>query len=141
MKLLSLIILSLAFTINANASGFKTEQETKSFSNQLVSLFILYDFKKALNKAKPYWPIPEVEIDGMLNKINQQWPLVKQRFGVTTGKELVQTKKIGKTFIRYIYLHKFENHAIYWQIDYYKPKNEWKINQITFLDTLNTLYE
>lgn len=112
-----------------------------SFSNQLVSLFVKYDFKSALDKAKPYWPLPAVEIDAMLNQINQQWPLVKQRFGITTGKELVQTKRIGKSFIRYIYLHKFENHAIYWQIDYYKPKTQWKINQITFLDTLNTLYK
>ena len=127
--------------INANAAGLKTEKETKSFSNQLVSQFIKDDFKNALNKAKPYWPIPAVEIDGMLNKINQQWPMVKQRFGSTTSMELVQTKRIGKSFIRYIYLHKFENHAIYWQLDYYKPINEWKINQITFLDTLNTLYE
>lgn len=141
MKFISLIILSFIIFINANAAGFKTEKETKFFSNQLVSQFIKDDFKNALNKAKPYWPIPAVEIDGMLNKINQQWPMVKQRFGSTTSMELVQTKRIGISFIRYIYLHKFENHAIYWQLDYYKPINEWKINQITFLDTLNTLYE
>ncbi len=57
------------------------------------------------------------------------------------SQELVQTKKIGKSFVRYIYLHKFEKHAIYWQIDFYKPRKEWKINQITYLDTLNILYE
>jgi len=141
MKFTGLIILIYMFTINANAAGFKTEKETKVFSNQLVSQMVKNDFKNALNKAKPYWPLPEVEIDGMINKINQQWPMVKQRFGLSTGQELVQTKRIGKSFIRYIYLHKFENHAIYWQIDFYKPKSEWKINQINYLDTLNTLYE
>jgi len=141
MKNTFIIILLFTVSISANAKGFKTESETKSFANQLVSKFIQNDFKNALNSAKPYWPIPAVEIDGMLNKINQQWPLVKRRFGKTTGKELVQTKRIGKSFIRYIYLHKFENHSIFWRIDFYKPKNEWKINTLVFLDTLSTLYE
>ncbi len=141
MKKLGFISLLFIMSLNVNANGFKNEKETKLFSDALVSQFIKNNFASALNKAKPYWPVPAVEIDGMLNKINQQWPLVKQRFGKVTGKELVQTKRIGKSFIRYIYLHKFENHSIYWQIDFYKPRNEWKINQITFLDNLGTLYE
>ena len=141
MKIFIYITVSLILSITANASGFENESETKSFANKLVSKFIVNDFKSALDSAKPYWPIPAVEIDGMLNQISQQWPIVEQRFGRATGKELVQTKRIGKSFIRYVYLHKFENHSIYWQIDYYKPKNKWKINQIVFLDNLNTLYE
>ena len=136
-----LISLLLAVSTNANADGFKTESEVMLFADQLVTKFVKNDFKNALDSAKPYWPIPAVEIDAMLNQINQQWPLVKQRFGKATGKELVQTKRIGKSFIRHIYLHKFENHSIYWQIDFYKPRDQWKINTLVFLDTLDTLYE
>jgi len=141
MKYTFITLLILIASTSASAKGFKTENETKIFSNKLVTQFVNNDFDNALNSAKPYWPIPAVEIDGMVNQIKQQWPLVKQRFGKATGKELVQTKRIGKSFIRYIYLHKFENHSIYWQIDFYKPKNEWKINTLVFLDTLNALYE
>ena len=140
MRKFGLIVLLLAFSLTATAKGFKKESETKVFADSLMTQFIKGDFAGALNKAKVYWPLPAIEIDGMLNKINQQWPLVKQRFGKTTGKELVQTIRIGKSFIRYVYLHKFENHAIYWQIDFYRPLNEWQINQIIFLDNLNTLY-
>lgn len=141
MRKLGFVFLLLIISLNAKAGGFKNEKETKAFADSLVSQFIKNNFKLALNKSKPYWPIPAVEIDSLANKINQQWPIVKQRFGKTTGKEFVQTKRIGKSFIRYIYLHKFENHAIYWQIDFYKPRAEWKINQIIFLDNLGTLYE
>jgi len=141
MKNILLITLLFTISISVNAKGFKTESETKVFADKLVSKFIKNDFKNPLNSAKPYWPMPAVEIDGMLNQITQQWPLVKQRFGKAVGKELVQTKRIGKSFIRYVYLHKFENHSIYWQIDFYKPRNEWKINSLVFLDTLSKLYE
>lgn len=99
------------------------------------------EFQGGFNLAKSYWPIPEVEIDGIVNQINMQWPLIDQRFGKSIKKEFLSKKRIGKSFVRYYYLHKFENHSIYWQIDFYKPVDEWKINSIVFLDSLETLFE
>ena len=77
----------------------------------------------------------------IVNQINQQWPLVDKRFGKPIDKEFIKEKRIGKSFIRFYYLHKFENHSMYWQYDFYKPHNEWKINKIIFLDSLESLYE
>ena len=77
----------------------------------------------------------------MANQINQQWPLVDQRFGAAISKEFIKEKSIGESFVRYYYLHKFENHSIYWQIDFYKPRDYWQINSIIFLDSLEPLYE
>jgi hypothetical protein len=125
----------------ALAGGFKTEQEVRSFTDKLMNHFIKADFQGGLNSAKQYWPLPEVEIDGMANKIKQQWPIVDQRFGKAIAKEFVKEKRIGKSFLRYYYLHKFEKHSIYWQLDFYKPREEWQINQITFRDMLDSLYE
>jgi len=36
---------------------------------------------------------------------------------------------------------KFENHAIYWQFTFYKPKDKWLVNGVQFLDSLDILYE
>ena len=125
----------------AIAGGFKTEGECKNFSDKLVDQFINGNFKDGLNSAKPYWPIPEIEIDGLANQIVQQWPIVDQRFGKAIAKEFIKEERIGKSFLRYYYLHKFENHSIYWCIDFYKPRKEWRINSITFKDNLATLYK
>ncbi len=138
---LALLIMFTMFSNSAMAGGFKTEQECRSFSDKLIEQFINGNFHDGLNQAKQYWPIPEVEVDGLANQIKQQWPIVDQRFGKAIAKEFVSEKRIGNSFLRYYYLHKFQNHSIYWRIDFYRPRDEWKINTITFLDKLDSLYE
>ena len=140
MKKVIILIASMLFSMAAHSEGFKSEESARKFADSLVQHFLKKEFKLGLNKSKKYWPIPEVEIDGLANTINQQWPIVDQRFGEAIDIEFVKEKKAGKSLLRYYYLHKFENHAIYWQIDLYKPKSEWQINQIMFLDTLENLY-
>lgn len=135
------ILFLLIFSSPIFADSLKSEKKTLSFSNEMISLLFKEKFQEAFNSAKPYWPIPPVEIDSIVNKINQQWPLVNQRFGKAIGTEFIRKETIGKSFVRYYYLHKFQNHAIYWRIGFYKPSKEWKINSVVFLDSLDILYE
>jgi len=140
MKYISTMVL-MVFSLQVFAGGFSTPADAKKFTDKTVELFYQMKFKEGLNAAKAYWPLPEVEIDSLGNQINQQWPLVQQRFGQPTGIEFIRSEKIANSFVRYYYLHKFQNHAIYWRFDFYKPNNQWKINSIVFLDDLNMLYE
>lgn len=136
-----LITALLLISSTAIADGFKTEKQARDFTDDMLEQFIAKKFQEGLNSAKPYWPLPEVEIDGLANQIAQQWPIVDQRFGQAIEKEFIREERIGQSFLRYYYLHKFEKHAIYWQIDFYKPRDEWKINSIIFLDSLERLFE
>ena len=63
------------------------------------------------------------------------------RFGKPLGYELVATERIGNSFVRYVYLQKFENHALRWVFGYYKPKDSWLTNAFKFDDQLDQLYE
>lgn len=135
-----LTVLMIIVAQSASAASLKDISETKSLSNKIMQHFLKAEFVEGLDMAKAYWPLPPVEIDGLTNKINTQWSLVQQRFGKPTGMEFIQEERLGKSFVRFYYLHKFENHAIYWKFTYYKPKNEWKINGITFKDNLEFLF-
>ncbi|MFZ5797704.1 MAG: hypothetical protein ACYCYR_16110 [Desulfobulbaceae bacterium] len=141
MKKIVLLLSVLLLAKSALAGGFTTKDECRAFADKLMDHFVAADFQEGLNSAKPYWPIPEVEIDGMRNQISQQWPVVDQRFGKAVGKEFIDETRIGQSFLRYRYLHKFEKHALYWQFDFYKPHGEWVINKITFYDDLDSLFE
>lgn len=125
------------------SAGFQSEKETRIFSDTLIDQFVNEEFQKGLDSAKPYWPVPMVEIDSLVNKIKLQWPVVQQQFGKAVGKEFIKQERIGKSFLRYYYLHKFEKHAVYWKIDFYRPKQnqQWKINTLAFFDSLNVLFE
>lgn len=138
---ISIFIILTTLSLGTYATGFKTESEIRTFSDNFMKQIIKEEFDPAFNLVKNYWPMPEVEIDGIVNTIKQQWPVVNQRFGKPTGFEFIRDERIGKSFIRYYYLHKFTNHAIYWRMDFYKPTEEWKINSVIFLDSLDTLYE
>ena len=142
MKAMRVLLIVLIIIIAHSASAEPLEQisETKSLSNTIMQHFLKAEFIKGLDIAKAYWPLPPVEIDGLANQINTQWSIVQQRFGKPTGIEFIKEERLGKSFVRYYYLHKFENHAIYWKFTYYRPKNEWKINGITFEDNLDSLF-
>lgn len=131
----------LVFSTVSLAAGFQSTSDTRKFSDALLDQFVAKQFKAALESAKSYWPIPESEIDTLANQIAEQWPIVDKRFGSAMGKEFIREERIGKSFLRYYYLHKFANHAIYWKIDFYRPSDEWKVNSIIFLDSLDDLYE
>jgi hypothetical protein len=134
------ILLFLLSTLTF-ADGLQKSKDTKVLADEMVEHFSKKEFKQGLALAKAYWPLPPVEIDSLANQISTQWPIVDQRFGETTGYEFVQEERIGKSFIRYYYLHKFQNHAIYWQLTFYKPLDKWLVNGVTFQDSLEILFQ
>lgn len=140
MKKFIFILLVLSICGIGYSKPLNKASETRILSNDIMQYFLKSEFTKGLNIAKKYWPLPPVEIDSLANKINTQWVIVKQRFGKPTGTEFIKSEKLGGSFVRYYYLHKFENHAIYWRFTFYKPKEVWKVNGITFKDNLDFLF-
>ncbi|WP_028109130.1 hypothetical protein [Ferrimonas futtsuensis] len=134
-------ILFLFVSFSGIASPLNTIEDTKTLSENMVKHFLKNEFDQGLALVKPLWPLPEVEIDGLANQIRTQWPIVEQRFGQPTGYEHVRTEKIGDSFVRHYYLHKFQNHAIYWQVSFYRPNDKWVVNGVTFKDMLEPLYQ
>ena len=141
MRTLTIIFALFLGAQTVYADTLKDVSETKSLSSEIMQYFLKEEFVKGLDKAKAYWPLPPVEIDGLANQINTQWTLVKQRFGESTGIEFIREERLGDSFTRYFYLHKFENHAIYWSFTYYKPKSGWLINSVNFQDNLEFLFQ
>lgn len=138
----NLILITLLLLSNSVLSKeFRDETETRKFSDIFMKHIQQENFKKAFGLAKPRWPLPAVEIDNLVNTIKTQWPIVSSRFGKSIETEFIRKERIGRSFLRYYYLHKFDNHAIYWQIDFYKPNKSWVINTVNFQDKLNILYE
>jgi len=135
--LFTLLILSNAVI----AKDFKSENDTRKFADYFMNYIVKEKITKAFETAKPNWPIPTVEIDGLVNTIQQQWPIVSKRFGESIESEFIRKERIGKSFLRYYYLHKFSNHAMYWKLDFYKPNKTWKINTVVFQDKLDILFE
>ena len=136
-----LLVICLIFPVSTLADGFETKEMLRDFSDNLISMFVDLEFQTGLDSIKPYWPISPAEIDSMAAQLKAQWPAIESRFGAAVGSEFVKEVGIGQSFTRYYYLQNFENHAIYWQIDAYRPRGLWQINSVSFTASLESLFE
>lgn len=123
------------------AGGLKSEVETLALSNRMMDTAMKQPPDAVFSQLKPHWPLDAAEIDGMASTAKMQWQMVETRFGKPLGYELVSTQRIGGSFIRYVYLQKFENHALRWVFAYYRPKETWLANSFKFDDQLEYLYD
>lgn len=136
---LALLCLLLAPVVS-RADGLATLSDARKVTDRAVALFVQEKFADGYATLKPYWPLPAVEIDNLANQTNMQWPMVRQRFGASIASEFVKQIEGGPSFARFIYLQKFQNHAVRWVFTFYKPKDQWIINAVSFDDKLETLF-
>jgi len=136
-----LLVVSLFFSMGfTSADNIASKKEARLLADKMVSHFIKEEFSEGMAIAMPHWPLPKVELENLINKIELQWPIVDKRFGKGVGMELVHEERIGDSFVRYYYLHKFKNHAIYWELTFYKPEKHWRVNGVSYKDDLDILY-
>lgn len=141
MKKIFFLVAFLAFAASAFADGFKTEPECRLFADNIVDELVQEHFQAAFDLAKKYWPVSQVRVNKLANEVKRKWPNDDQHPGKSIGKEFIGMQRISESFLRYRYLHKFENNAIYWQIDYYKARDLWRMHNIVFHENLDPLYE
>jgi len=123
------------------AADFASLAEARKVTDKAVALFQQEKIAPAYAALKPYWPLPAVEIDNLANQTNTQWPVLKPRFGASIGTEFITEMKAGESIARFIYLQKFENHAIRWVFTFYRPKDRWVVNGVSFDDRIDLLLE
>jgi hypothetical protein len=133
------LALALLAPVSVLADDFATLAEARKVTDNAVALFRQEKIVEAYGSLKPYWPLAGVEIDNLANQTNTQWPLVRQRFGTSIGTEFVEQSESGHSLARFIYLQKFQNHAIRWVFTFYKPGDRWIINAVSFDDRLDLL--
>ena len=134
------LFLSLLLPLLSFGAGLQSPAEARKLSDQASVLFKDEKFVEGFGLFKASWPMAPVELDGLVNQINTQWPVVRQRFGTAVGIEFVKEETIGDSFLRYTYIHKFQNHAIKWVFLFYKPKDVWLVNGVSFDDQYQTLF-
>jgi hypothetical protein len=135
------LALVLVFPAAVAADTFATLGEARKVTDQAVGLFQREEIVAAYATLKPYWPLPQVEVDNLANQTHTQWPMLKQRFGASVATEFVQELRGGASLARFVYLQKFQHHAIRWVFTFYRPQDRWVINGVSFDDRLDLLLE
>lgn len=135
-----IIAFSIFATHSTYAKSLNSLDQTKDLVEEATDLFGQNKIKEGILVLKEYWPIPEAEITNLINQTEMQWKMVSTRFGEPIDVEFVREEKINDTLVQYIYLQKFENHAVRWLIMFYKPRDIWKVNNVTWDDQIKLLF-
>lgn len=125
---------------SAKGASLSTDADTKKLADQFMTLTAEGSYDKAFALMKPHWPMPAAEIDNLAYQTQSQLKMASERFGKLVGSEFIQTNKIGESYIRYIYIQKFSNHATRWMIVYYRATTEWKVNAVVWDDKTPELF-
>lgn len=134
-RLLCLFLILVPSTLFAR--DFKSEGDTREFSDSVMREVATGNIKGGLDQiAAAYTVVPKVEIDGIISQAMLQVPVMEARFGKSIGYEFISESRAGDSVIKYLYLHKFEKHAIVWQFVFYHPSQTWLLNSFKYSDSV-----
>ena len=137
-------LLSIAifvFSISAQAIELlSSEEAAQSLAKEVMENVSKDKFKEGLSKLRPYTVVPVAEFDVQMGQLDMQIPAIAQRFGKSIGYDFIEKEQLGDSLIQYVYLQKFEKHAMVWRFIFYKPKDKWLLNTWYFNDQVKPLF-
>ena len=66
---------------------------------------------------------------------------VREQLGEPISYDLITTGSIKEHFYKQKYLLKFDNAAIVWEINYYQPREGWKLVDVAYNTDIDALFE
>jgi len=126
---------------SAMAAELKSAEETLPLCEQSATLLSEGKVAKSFDILKPYWPHTDTAINALSDKIDSQMGLLSKRFGKVLNAEFVNSKKAGSSFLRHVFIIKFEKTVLRYTCVFYKPKDAWIVNAINVDDHLPLLFD
>ena len=140
MKLLSTFIGAIMVT-TAAAATFKTPEEARQHVDKAMNAVATTGLSAGLRTIKEYSVVPTAEFDAMLGQAELQFPAISQRFGRCIGTEFIREEKAGEFLRQFVYIQRFEKHAMRWAFLLYRGADGWSINTFTFDDKLVNIFQ
>lgn len=141
LNILLLLSLSILLPVKNAAAELGSEEACLNLTNQFMEAIGKGDYQAGFDLIAPHYPLPENEITQLAALTEKQMNSVATRFGKAIGSEFIRKNSLGESFLRYSYIQKLENHATRWQITFYRPKDKWIINKVSFDDSPEKLFE
>jgi hypothetical protein len=124
----------------AHADTLKTDAELRPFADRVMTSVVAGGLANGFAVMRPYVVIPEVDLQNVLLKSQQQRDELGPRYGKTIGFEFIGQKRLGESLVRLTYIEKTERHALPWMFHFYKTRNGWVLNSFVWNDQASQLF-
>ena len=132
---LLLTMLGLAY-----GATLRNPEEAKELAEKVLSRAVAGDMDGITTVVKPYWPFPEDELEALVAQTAQQRSLLAPRLGKSLGFTLVRREIAADTFLRLVYVERFENTGLRWLFTFYKVRDVWKFNGFAWDEEIAKLF-
>ena len=124
----------------AYGATLRNPEEAKELAEKVLSRAVVGDMDGIATVVKPYWPFPEDELETLVAQTAQQRNLLATRLGKSLGFTLVRREVAADTFLRLVYVERFENTGLRWMFTFYKVKDVWKFNGFAWDEEIAKLF-
>ncbi|HVT91007.1 MAG TPA: hypothetical protein VHD56_19295 [Tepidisphaeraceae bacterium] len=118
-----------------------TKDQTKQFAEDFLRVLVNGRVFDAFQVIKAANPDAEAEIESRRQTTETMLDQAHQVFGKSLAPELLDTKSLGESLVRYDYLFKLEKGVLHFRIIFYKPMNRWIPLDLFFNDNLQQLFD
>ncbi|PCJ67557.1 MAG: hypothetical protein COA58_00025 [Bacteroidetes bacterium] len=102
--------------------------EARKISRTVAGLFQDNKVADAVDVMKPYWPLPENEIEAFEEKTMKYLNFYVEKFGLAKSFLKINNQTISDIYVRETYLVNFSMTSIRLKFTYYKNEDGWIIN-------------
>lgn len=133
---------ALLLTLMGLAYGatLRNPEEAKELAEKVLSRAVVGDMNGIATVVKPYWPFPEDELEALVAQTAQQRHLLANRLGKSVGFTFVRREVAADTFLRLVYVERFENTGLRWMFTFYKVRDVWKFNGFAWDEEIAKLF-
>lgn len=130
----------IALVVNVHAETLTNEADVNNLIKKSIDLFTDKKFNESMELLKPYYPASPIALDNAANQAKSQWGLIEDNYGKKIGIEFIDSIKVGKSLIKYVYIVKFEKYILKFDVITYRNDSGWVIVDFNFNDKVKELF-
>jgi len=134
MRRLVVLVATLVFSLATNAQSkfLPSAVEAKRAAEGIVANYAAGNYPGAWKELKAASVIPSAELDVFEAQFNSQVGMLLQRFGPSSGYELLREEAAGASLVRYQFLVRNEKAPMRWMFVFYKSESGWVITDFKY---------
>lgn len=139
-KLISIIILSIFFSVSYGQSKFTTKDSLNSFCDKIMQTIVDGKYSEGIQLFRQKSVMDASVIDNVDKTLNEQMPGILPYYGKILGYELIEEKALKNALARRKYILKFEFYFLTFDFILYNNNTGWTVSNFYYKDETKELF-
>jgi len=140
----TIVIIFILYSYFTSVFSYSKVLENEAYAITLAYKVVYYYSKGKVNNAfeimHPYITFGEKSYESLKNITISKYPVIEENYGKNIGIRLLSVQSISDFSIKIVIVDLRELHIIKWEFIFYKNKEGWVLNNISWNDKINEIF-